>query len=686
MITTRQTDAALPAEADPPVLVSLDDAVATDQALTGSKAACLAKATAAGLPVLPGIVATTAVDDPADIEIPLRTAWERLSGRGATKLAVRSSSTAEDLSDSSMAGRFVSVTGVADWERLVSAVEEVLESSRLPDMPQKPMAVLLQPMVSARCGGVMFGIDPVTGREDRIVISVVAGTPEKLVSGQAAATTYEVDRGGNVKDREDGADGDRLKRRQIKELVALARRVRSLFGSDQDVEWAIDHDGKLWLLQSRPITTARRGVPSGPVFTPGPVAETFPDPLSRLEEDLWVPPLREAMKHALTLVATAPTAHVEGSDVVICVGGRLASDADLLGLVASKNGFASKLNPIPKVRRLAASWRVGRLRAALPALARDVIEDADAALAEVPPLDNLTTRQCVELLNRAQDALKVLQAYEMLLGLALEPEHSTTTAASVALTVLRARRHEGESDAEIIERDPIVLALAPPKVGVPLDLPDVGEASDGVVDAHDPAETSADPALLREALRIRARWYHELTARAAAHIGQQLAATSVVQAAADVRDLSLEDLRACVLQQRRPERAEREILDEPLPSLFQMSDRGAPIPWRGQRTGDSGVGVGGGSVRARVSTPDGDDVEGTILVVGDLDPALAPRLAAVAGVVAETGSTLSHLAILAREQGVPMAVAVPDARQRFPAGAVIELDGTSGDVKIVEDR
>ena len=74
----------------------------------------------------------------------------------------------------------------------------------------------------------------------------------------------------------------------------LSHDVMKVFGGPQDTEWAIHTDGKLLLFQSRPITTEIRGVPRGPIYGPGPVAETFPEPLTELEQDLWVPPLRDA--------------------------------------------------------------------------------------------------------------------------------------------------------------------------------------------------------------------------------------------------------------------------------------------------------------------------------------------------------------------------------------------------------
>jgi pyruvate, water dikinase len=45
---------------------------------------------------------------------------------------------------------------------------------------------------------------------------------------------------------------------QLAALLELGRRVERHFGCHQDVEWAIDADGELFVLQSRPVTVAPR--------------------------------------------------------------------------------------------------------------------------------------------------------------------------------------------------------------------------------------------------------------------------------------------------------------------------------------------------------------------------------------------------------------------------------------------
>ena len=81
---------------------------------------------------------------------------------------------------------------------------------------------------------------------------------------------------------------------------------------------------------------------------------------------------------------------------------------------------------------------------------------------------------------------------------------------------------------------------------------------------------------------------------------------------------------------------------------------------------------------------DGDVPTGSVLVVGHLDPRLAPVIPRLAGLVAETGNALSHLAILAREHHVPVVVGLADATTRFTAGDHVVVDGSAGSVQPVE--
>jgi phosphohistidine swiveling domain-containing protein len=73
-----------------------------------------------------------------------------------------------------------------------------------------------------------------------------------------------------------------------------------------------------------------------------------------------------------------------------------------------------------------------------------------------------------------------------------------------------------------------------------------------------------------------------------------------------------------------------------------------------------------------------------VLVVSTLDSRIAPILPRLHGLVAETGSVLAHVAILAREAGVPTVVGLSDATSCLQDGAVVEVDGASGSITIIE--
>jgi phosphohistidine swiveling domain-containing protein len=100
--------------------------------------------------------------------------------------------------------------------------------------------------------------------------------------------------------------------------------------------------------------------------------------------------------------------------------------------------------------------------------------------------------------------------------------------------------------------------------------------------------------------------------------------------------------------------------------------------------GDAGsVGAGGGTASGPVHVGD-DPPAGSVLVVTHLDPRLAPIVSRLAGLVAETGSPLSHLAILAREHGVATVVGHAGAAERYAPGTVVEVDGTAGTVRVLD--
>jgi phosphohistidine swiveling domain-containing protein len=253
-------------------VLGIDDEIARDAGLAGHKAANLARLTALGFPVPPGVVVSTdAVDRiraqgavPEDLAARLALALEDLGGG---PVAVRSSGAAEDLPGASFAGQYETILGVDGVDAVAEAVLRCVRSAgaqrvaayaagRVGDtgLAGSRMAVLIQAMVQAEAAGVAFTADPVTGDRDEVLVSAIRGLGERLVGGEATPEEWRV-RDGQARrvagplGAIDAADAARV--------GALAAAVEAAFGQPQDVEWAIAA-GRLLLLQARPITALPR--------------------------------------------------------------------------------------------------------------------------------------------------------------------------------------------------------------------------------------------------------------------------------------------------------------------------------------------------------------------------------------------------------------------------------------------
>lgn len=103
-----------------------------------------------------------------------------------------------------------------------------------------------------------------------------------------------------------------------------------------------------------------------------------------------------------------------------------------------------------------------------------------------------------------------------------------------------------------------------------------------------------------------------------------------------------------------------------------------------------GLGSCPGKVRGRarvvLDPAFADDLgEDDILVARETDPGWLYLMLRARGIVVERGSLLSHTAITGRKFGIPTIVAVPGALHRIPDGALVELDGATGTVTLLED-
>ena len=216
----------------------------------------------------------------------IRAAFARLP---SPLIAVRSSGTAEDLPGHSFAGLYDTYLRATDAHGCIELVKRCwasLWTERAFDYRQKngfahdktAVAVIVQQLVAADAAGVVFTADPVSGRRARIVVEACWGLGEALVSGKVTPDRFVIDRKnlriaersistksvetafsptGSPVERpvsQARADKPSISDAAAKELARLALKVERVYGTPQDIEWALA-GSDLFLLQSRPITT-----------------------------------------------------------------------------------------------------------------------------------------------------------------------------------------------------------------------------------------------------------------------------------------------------------------------------------------------------------------------------------------------------------------------------------------------
>jgi rifampicin phosphotransferase len=278
----------------------LGDARCGDVALVGPKAAHLSALTESH-PVPEGFCVTAdayraAGGDgtiPASLAQEIGAAYARLVGdlgpdADPDPVAVRSSALDEDGPAASFAGQHDTFLNIVGLDALLDAIartwrslgaEGALAYRRAHGLPTEglALAVLVQRLVVADASGVAFSIDPVTGRDDRIVINAGWGLGESMVGGTVTPDTWRIDKAtletiettpsekARMTVAVDGGTREvavpaflrsrpALDPEQLREVAALARALEAEQGWPVDVEFAYGH-GRLHLLQCRPVTS-----------------------------------------------------------------------------------------------------------------------------------------------------------------------------------------------------------------------------------------------------------------------------------------------------------------------------------------------------------------------------------------------------------------------------------------------
>ncbi len=224
---------------------------------------------------------------PADMEAEIKDYYAHFDG---SPVAVRSSGTAEDLDDASFAGQqetYLFVIGENDvikyirecWASLYNDRAIFYRREKGFDERDISIAVVVQRMVDAEKAGVMFTANPIDGNRDVAIIEAAWGLGEGVVSGivtpdnlwinkktretveeyiaEKETMVVRLSKEGGTKELdvpEDIREAPVLSHEEQMLLIDAAIKIEEFYGKPEDIEWAFN-GGKLYILQSRPITT-----------------------------------------------------------------------------------------------------------------------------------------------------------------------------------------------------------------------------------------------------------------------------------------------------------------------------------------------------------------------------------------------------------------------------------------------
>jgi pyruvate,water dikinase len=708
-----------------------------DAAEVGGKAASLGELLASGARVPDGVVVIVAA-----AELPARDRRSLLDAAildlGAGPFAVRSSGVAEDGMDRSYAGMYETVLEVAPDE-LDQAVERCLASAHGTRVAgYEPgttgrMAVIIQRMVRPAAAGVALTADPISGDRQSTVVTSVRGVGDRLVGGEVAGDEWVVvDRKATVRRRSEDAIGPA----QAAQIAAEARRIADTRGMPQDVEWAIDNDGVLWILQARPMTALPPDVswtpPAPGAFTRQfRLGEWIGEPVTPLFES-WLLSAMEERMHGWffeQIGQRAPAPHH------VVVNGWYFYSLNWLGPKALLSNLPRMLWHLARHPRRVAGINPSTVRHSFPLLERlwradfrpryrAAVQEAEARVEAVPAteLPALIDGQA-ELAGEAFAWLAALAgaAYKMEFNLAgFYRRHLSGTLGGSHLPLLTGfEAPQGKGAHEVVSLDwwypTAATESTTPRANHErlVDARHQAEAAAFNALASSPRRLSAFRRMLADAqhlVPLREEQVGELTMpwpvmrRAVVRIGEALVDRGLIDDADDVffltRPEALDALAGGSLDAavdvagRRARREEQSRLVPPLlignvnPVLRRIWDSfprmlgAAPSATALVSGSPASAGRATGSVRV-IRGPDAFDelLPGEILVAPMTAPAWTPLFSRAVAVVTDVGSPAAHASIIAREYGIPAVVGCGDATARLRTGMRVTVDGSTGNVE-----
>lgn len=270
--------------------LNLNQVSKLDVAEVGGKAASLGELIKIGIPVPEGLVIPSTIlhKDSGRLQLSEKDIVEIFKTLKTKRVAVRSSAVAEDSKTASWAGQLETYLNITKsslsrciykcYRSIYSKRARVYALRKRFDPKEFKVAVVIQRMVDSDISGVAFTSNPITKDNDEVVVEAIFGLGELLVQGVVTPDNYSINKNSleiiqkeigfkkymlvfkNDKNLKELVPKKRarlqvLSNDLIRKLAELVIKIEKHYKCPQDIEWTVDQTGKIWILQSRPITT-----------------------------------------------------------------------------------------------------------------------------------------------------------------------------------------------------------------------------------------------------------------------------------------------------------------------------------------------------------------------------------------------------------------------------------------------
>jgi len=164
-------------------------------------------------------------------------------------IAIRSSGIVEDSSNKSYAGHYKTFIGNFSYSEVISKIKKVIKSNNISN---NKMGVIIQHKIESKYSGVIFSSNVLNSSKKEALIGIVKGMGDNLVSGKESGETIIINKidNSNTPNNKYG-----IANTIIREIVDIAVSIEKTLHFPVDIEWSIDDENNIHILQCRPITS-----------------------------------------------------------------------------------------------------------------------------------------------------------------------------------------------------------------------------------------------------------------------------------------------------------------------------------------------------------------------------------------------------------------------------------------------